>query len=128
MEIFTLAGLPRLVPPPYPPDSNAGDSGLPISIRQEQARIPPVIISPLSNTTYILQDTPHHNQIVLLASADQDNDELFWFANANFLGRAKPNERLLWTPQSGLWNLAVVDSWGISAGISVKVEKIVIPQ
>jgi penicillin-binding protein 1C len=127
MEIFALAGLPRLVPPPYPPDSAAGSS-LPISIRQEQAHVPPVIISPLSNTTYILQDTPHYNQIVLLASADQDSDELFWFANANFLGRAKPNERLLWTPQSGVWNLAVVDSRGISAGISVKVEKIAVPQ
>jgi penicillin-binding protein 1C len=128
METFTLAGLPRLTPPPYPPYSNAVDSNLPASIRQEQAHIPPVIISPLSNTTYILQDTPHYNQIVLLASTDQDSDELFWFANANFLGRAKPNERLLWTPQSGLWNLAVVDSRGMSVGISVKVEKIVVPQ
>jgi penicillin-binding protein 1C len=124
METFAQAGLPRLTPPPYPPQSNAAADSPPL--RQEQA-LPPRIISPLANTAYILQDAPHYNQIVLLASADQDSDELFWFANANFLGRAKPNERLLWTPQSGLWNLAVVDSRGMSAGISVKVEKIAVP-
>ncbi|MDR1902838.1 MAG: penicillin-binding protein 1C [Treponema sp.] len=128
LEIFAQAGLPRVLPPPYPPhiDASAGSqlSALP-SVRQDQSLIvPPVIISPLSNTTYILQDNAsNYNQIVLLASADQDSDELFWFANAIFLGRAKPNERLLWTPQSGRWDLAVVDSRGMSASIRVKVEK-----
>ncbi|GHV11946.1 hypothetical protein FACS189491_04080 [Spirochaetia bacterium] len=84
--------------------------------------IPPSIISPLANTTYILREgESRHNQLVLLASADQDSGELFWFANAQFLGRAKPDERFIWQPVPGLWDLTVADSQGRSAGMQVNV-------
>jgi len=116
LEIFEAAGLPRFSPPPYPPDS-AGSA---------PSGFPPSIISPLSNTTYIvrpeLQADSHYNQMVLLASADQDAGELFWFANAAFLGRAKPRERFVWTPEPGIWNISVVDNLGRSSGIRVRVE------
>jgi len=59
---------------------------------------------------------------VLLAAADQDTTELFWFANTGFLGRSKPGERLLWTPEGGSWDLSVVDNHGRSSGIRVNVE------
>ena len=117
LEIFELAGLPRFSPPPYPPDSGA---------MAYNSGVPPSIISPLSNTAYIirpaLEADSRFNQIVLLAACDQDADEIFWFANAQFLGRAKPSERLVWTPSPGLWDLSAVDSRGRSTGIRVQVE------
>ena len=116
LEIFAQAGLPRLSPPPYPPNSAASSN----------TGFPPSIISPLSNTTYIIRSTlpadSRFNQMVLLASADQDANELFWFANAQFLGRVRPGERFVWTPESGIWNLSVVDSLGRSSGIRVNIE------
>ena len=118
MEIFSLAGLPRLSAPPYPPDTentSAYNSGF-----------PPSIISPLANTTYIvrpaLEADSRFNQMVLLAAADQDAGELFWFANAQFLGKAKLGERFVWSPEAGTWDLSVVDSRGRSSGIRVIVE------
>jgi penicillin-binding protein 1C len=117
LEIFAQAGLPRFSPPPYPPDEGKSAGGI------AAQGFPPSIISPLSNTAYILRNTgSRFNQIVLLAGADQDAGELFWFANAMFLGRAKPNERLTWAPDPGIWDLAVVDSLGRSAGMRVRVE------
>jgi len=116
LEIFTLAGLPRFLPPPYPPDTESpSDRGF-----------PPTIISPLANTAYIIRPglapDSRFNQMVLLASADQDADELFWFANAQFLGRARPGERFVWTPQPGTWDIAVVDKLGRSSGIRITIE------
>jgi penicillin-binding protein 1C len=116
LEIFTLAGLPRFLPPPYPPDTDA----------PSERGFPPSIISPLANTDYIIRPglapDSRFNQMVLLAAADQDADELFWFANAQFLGRARPSERFLWTPEPGIWNLSVVDKLGRSSGIRVNIE------
>jgi len=117
MEIFEVAGLPRFSPPPYPPDSASG---------APSSGFPPSIISPLANTAYIirpgLQADNKFNQMVLLASADQDAGELFWFANASFLGRAKPRERFVWSPEPGIWDISVVDSLGRSSGVRVRVE------
>jgi penicillin-binding protein 1C len=128
LEIFEAAGLPRFSPPPYPPDTTAAGGG----------GFPPSIISPLANTAYIVRpelqadsrrnhrlDSPlpqRKEGLVLLAAADQDAGELFWFANARFLGRAKPRERFVWTPEPGLWDISVVDSLGRSSGIRVRVE------
>jgi penicillin-binding protein 1C len=115
LEIFAQAGLPRFSPPPYPPEEE--------NLNRQTAGFPPFIISPLANTAYVLQDTgSRFNQLVLLAGADQDGGDLFWFANAMFLGRAKPNERFTWSPAPGAWDLSVVDSRGRSAGLSLKVE------
>jgi penicillin-binding protein 1C len=115
LEIFAQAGLPRFSPPPYPPEQE-----------RERPRLegfPPFIISPLANTTYVLQeDSSRFNQLVLLAGADQAGGDLYWFANALFLGRARPNERFTWAPGAGAWDLAVVDSRGRSAGLRLNVE------
>jgi penicillin-binding protein 1C len=116
LEIFAQAGLPRFMPPPYPPKGSA-------SRQAEAPGFPPSIISPLSNTAYILRpQDERRNRIVLLANSDQDGGDLFWFANTLFLGRAKPGERFLWQPEPGRWDLAVVDSQGRSAGLRVNVE------
>ena len=116
LEIFALAGLPRFSPPPYPPNTEAASN----------TGFPPSIISPLSNTDYIIRPglaaDSRFNQLVLLAASDQDADELFWFANAQFLGRARPSERFVWTPEPGMWNISVVDKLGRSSGIQVNIE------
>ena len=118
LEIFELAGLPRFSPPPWPPDT--GDT---LAVN---TGFPPSILSPLSNTVYIvrpgLDAGDRFNQMVLLAASDQDAGELFWFANTRFLGRARPGERFIWSPEPGIWDISVVDSRGRSSGISVQVE------
>jgi penicillin-binding protein 1C len=114
MEIFTLAGLPRFTAPPYAPSRVS--SG-------ETPGFPPSIISPLANTTYVLTGSSRYNQLVLLAAADQDGEELFWFAGAQFIGRSKPNERLVWSPEPGTWNLSVVDKQGRSSGVRITVQR-----
>jgi penicillin-binding protein 1C len=122
-EIFTQAGLPRFAPPPYPPGAGTRrKGGASPGAGRETAGFPPGIISPLSNTTYVLRKGENrYNRMVLMASADQDGGELFWFANTAFLGRAKPNERFLWNPEPGQWDISAVDSRGRSAGIRVQV-------
>jgi len=101
---------------PYPPNTEAVSN----------TGFPPSIISPLANTDYIIRpglaDDSRFNQLVLLASSDQDADELFWFANAQILGRARPSERFVWTPEPGTWNISVVDKLRRSSGIQVNVE------
>jgi len=118
LEIFESAGLPRFSPPPFPPDSAEGGVAA--------SGFPPSIISPLANTAYIvrpeLKADSHNNQMVLLAASDQDSGELFWFANARFLGRTKPRERFVWSPEPGLWDISVVDNLGRSSGIRIRVE------
>jgi penicillin-binding protein 1C len=115
LEIFAQAGLPRFMPPPYAPEKGKTPTA--------QAGFPPSIISPLSNTTYVLRpQDERRNRIVLLAGSDQDGGDLFWFANTLFLGRAKPYERFVWQAEAGLWDIAVVDSQGRSAGLRVNVE------
>jgi penicillin-binding protein 1C len=118
MEIFETAGLPRFSPPPYPPDTSANGGIF--------SGFPPSIISPLANTAYIIRPglpaDSNYNKMVLLAAADQDAGELFWFANAGFLGRTKPRERFVWSPEAGLWDISVVDNLGRSSGIRVQVE------
>jgi len=118
LEIFEAAGLPRFSPPPYPPETSANGGVL--------SGFPPSIISPLSNTAYIIRPEiradSNYNKMVLLAAADQDAGELFWFANASFLGRVKPRERFVWSPEPGLWDISVVDNIGRSSGVRVRVE------
>ena len=124
LEIFAQAGLPRFLPPPYPPKSTPGSSPAGIAPSSSAtAGFTPSIISPLSNTTYILR--PHderRNRIVLLAGADQDSGDIFWFANTLFLGRAKPYERFLWQAEPGLWDITAVDSQGRSSGLRLAIE------
>jgi penicillin-binding protein 1C len=114
MEIFDLAGLPRFTAPPYPPGR--------LSAR-ETPGFPPSIISPLANSTYVLTGGSRYNQLVLLAAADQDAGELFWFAGARFIGRTKPNERFVWSPQPGIWDISAVDKQGRSSGIRITVQR-----
>ena len=104
MELFEKAGLPRLAPPPYPPESENASS---------EKGFPPQILSPLSYTEYVFRSqTPERNVIVLSASADGDSKELFWFANSAFILRNAPGEKSVWQPEPGEYDLTVSDQKG----------------
>ncbi len=106
MELYKQAGLPRLVPPDYPPEKEN------IS---RQSGFPPEITSPLNDTEYVFNpEKPSRNVIVLSANADASTKELFWFHDASFIARTKPGEKFEWRPQSGTYDLTVIDDKGRS--------------
>lgn len=115
LELFKNAGLPRIVPPQYAPDDTGG-----IAFYQGVA---PDIISPLENTSYFLRkDDEKRNKINLAAASDADSGELFWFANQLFIGKCDRGQELLWSPEPGDYTLSVLDNYGRSDSISLKVQ------
>ena len=114
LELFEQAGLPRLVPPPYPPNENRLDTA--------ERGFPPTILSPLSNTTYVIRSVDDKRKsLVLVASADAEARELFWFADSLFIGRSTPGGKLLWEPGTGSHVLTVTDQNGRTGSISFTV-------
>jgi penicillin-binding protein 1C len=115
LELFNKAGLPRLKPPPYPPEnsSNFKNSGYPPRIR-----------SPLDGGIYIIRkETTKHNSIILEASSDGDSEKLFWFANDTFLGSGTPTSQIVWSPQPGEFQITTVDDKGRSSSIHITVNR-----
>ncbi len=144
MALFEAAGLPRLVPPQWPPDEPSLAGG--------RTGFPPRIVSPLNGMAYVLSpeadrsasarpqegslaavpgavrlseggaDPVAGSEIALRAYADADVKELYWFANERFLGRTGANEVLLWRPVPGAWAITVVDGRGRSDARDIVVE------
>src|SRR5574344_495163 len=112
--LFAEAGLPRLIPPDYPPKDRKLDVN--------ESGYPPEIISPMGDTQYVFRahDTSK-NKIILSASADADTDELFWFDGSSFIARTKPGEKYEWTPQPGLYEVTVTDVKGRSSSRSISI-------
>ena len=116
MELFKQAGLPRLVPPDYPPENTN---------RTLQQGFAPEIISPLSSTEYVFDlQKPSRNVIILNANADAGTKELFWFSGASFIARTKPGEKFEWRPEPGEYELTVLDDKGRSASRSLSISTI----
>jgi len=114
LALFEEAGLPRLTPPPYPPDSFR------YGIRGGS---PPQIIYPLQGLSHIPDpEHPRYSVLVLTASADADVSELLWFFDSSFIGRSTPNEVLEWTAPPGRYELTVVDDSGRSSTILLDIE------
>ncbi|MBN1649119.1 MAG: penicillin-binding protein 1C [Spirochaetales bacterium] len=115
LELFREAGLPRIIPPPYPPADylpSAPDRGF-----------PPEIISPFDNTVYYLRKgRPEKNRIPLQASVDADTTELFWFADSRFIGKTVPSRTITWSPEPGKYSVTVLDSVGRSDSVEIKVD------
>lgn len=114
LELFDQAGLPRLIPPPYPPKETRYDN------RREG--FPPVITSPLSNTNYVIRaGDDRRKTLVLIAAADADARELFWFSDSEFIGRSRPGDKLPWMPKTGAHTITAVDQNGRSGSIKITV-------
>lgn len=114
LELFEEAGLPRLIPPPYPPNENRLDAA--------DRSFPPTILSPMANTNYVIRSVDDKRKsLVLVASADAEARELFWFADSLFIGRSAPGGKLLWEPKTGSHILTVTDQNGRTGSISFTV-------
>ena len=110
LALFKEAGFPRLTPPPYAPGGRRAHA---VSGR------PPEILYPLARSTYLPRiGGERYSEMPLTASADADAQELFWFADAVFIGRTDPGGILTWQPKPGSHTLTVVDDRGRSASVS----------
>lgn len=116
LEQFRLAGLPRLQPPPMEPENESPGMGA-------QGR-PPSIMNPLSGGTYIIRRSDSRNNVIpLTAVSDSDSSELFWFADNIFIGKTPSGGRLEWRPESGSYDITVLDDIYRSATVSILVEE-----
>jgi penicillin-binding protein 1C len=107
LQLFQQAGLPRRIPPPFPPHTDRGQTPI--------EGFAPKIVSPLTNTEYVIRfDVPEYRDIPLQAIADADIDSLYWFVNKRFIGVCSPDETLAWEPDPGTCAITVVDSRGRS--------------
>lgn len=117
-NLFEQAGLPRLVPPDYPPEEYRFDSA--------NRGYPPEIISPSSGVDYVFRYTETSKNVILLcAVGDADTKEILWFADSEFLGRTKPGESLEWKPDPGQYLVTASDSKGRSDWVEVSVQNTV---
>ena len=113
-SLFEQAGLPRILPPEYPPEQ--------VKLDYSNKGYPPEIVSPLAHTKYVFRgNDTSRNKIILSATADADTTELMWFYDSKFIGRSKPNEIIEWTVSTGEYELMVTDQKGRADSIHVSV-------
>jgi penicillin-binding protein 1C len=103
-KLFRDAGLPRRTPPAFMPQCH----------ETESVGSPPKITSPLRGVTYALRENQHAGDSVnLRATTDADTNEVFWFADQTFIGRAKAGAGFAWRPNAaGNYLLRAVDDHG----------------
>ncbi len=113
-SLFEQAGLPRILPPEYPPEQ--------VKLDYSNKGYPPEIVSPLAHTKYVFRgNDTSRNKIILSATADADTTELMWFYDSKFIGRSKPNEIIEWAVSTGEYELMVTDQKGRADSIHVSV-------
>lgn len=81
---------------------------------QHVAEKPPRILSPPHDQTIVLLDGVEatDQEIPLEAESSFASAELSWFINGEFVGTAKADGRVWWTPQRGQHELVVMDAAG----------------
>ena len=109
LTLFEQAGVPRRVAPPF-----GSDIG---SDQVSRAGQNPIIVSP--NTTEIFLASK--KTIPLLAKADGDVREIFWFAGKQFVGKGAPNQVFEWTAAAGDYELTALDDHGRAGSHSISV-------
>jgi penicillin-binding protein 1C len=116
MQLFREGGLPRRRPPPYLPES------LPDGATYEAGN-PPRIVSPRPGVVVELQaGSALHLELTLQAQTEVDVEQVYWFADKQFIGRAAPRDPIAWTPGPGSYWLTVVDDAGRADSEKVEVE------
>jgi len=115
LRLFAAAGLPRRSPPPWQEGCRLDDHG------HEGA--PPRITSPQEGMVYSLRAARvGQDPVPLLAVTDADAHELFWFVDAELVGRTRPGEPLLWSPRPGSFVIRAVDDQGRAGAARVRLE------
>lgn len=111
---FEQAGLPRLIPPTYPPEN--------FITLNTYAGFPPQILSPMTGTDYVYRTKDEsRNKLILQASSDADSTELIWFCDSEFIARTSPKEIYEWNCPLGNHEITVIDSKGRSCSVYVNV-------
>ncbi|MEN8136758.1 MAG: penicillin-binding protein 1C [Thermodesulfobacteriota bacterium] len=114
-HIFNMAGISIKVPPPYEEDCSLNDKS--VSGRT------PVIRSPQSNISYALQsDRMAGETIPFSAVVDADVNDMYWFVDDSFAGKAGKGEALMWKGGNGTFDVRVVDDHGRVAETKMRVE------
>lgn len=75
----------------------------------------PVIVTP-SNKEIFLASV---KTIPLRAKVDGDVREFFWFAGKQFVGKATPNDMLVWKAAAGDYEITALDDHGRAASCTV---------
>lgn len=113
LQLFAQAGMPRRVPPA---PARCGMAAM-----AEAQGDGPRIVSPLQGASYVLrvkQATP----LTLRANAARQG-QVFWFADAAYLGQAAAGKDLSWQPAAaGRYLLSAVDAQGAADTREVAVE------
>ncbi|HZN95214.1 MAG TPA: penicillin-binding protein 1C [Myxococcales bacterium] len=107
LRLFQKAGVPRRVPPP-----ESAECGLEAMAR---SGLPPTITSPVVGVDYAVRassSAPEHQTIPLLATADADAREMFWFVDERLVGKSRPGEALPWAARPGRYLVRAVDDHG----------------
>jgi penicillin-binding protein 1C len=115
LRLFAIAGLPRRTPPPYQEGCRLDDQAL--------QGAPPRITSPQEGLVYSLRAARvGQDPMPLIAVTDADVRELFWFVDAELVGRTRPGVPLLWSPRPGAFVIRVVDDEGRAGAARVRLE------
>lgn len=113
LRLFAEAGIPRRVPPSEAPGCR---------LESLAAGAPPRITSPQQGLTYALR-VAHvgEDTIPLTAVTDSDAHELYWFVDAELVGRARAGQPLLWRARPGRFAIRAVDDRGRAGAARVEV-------
>jgi penicillin-binding protein 1C len=116
MRLFREAGLPRRRPPPYLPGSRTDG----MTYQEGNA---PHIVSPRPGAVYELQTgMTAREELTLEARTEADVEQVYWFADKQFIGHAGPREPIAWRPGPGTYCLTAVDDAGRADSENVEVE------
>jgi penicillin-binding protein 1C len=116
MQLFREAGLPRRRPPPFLPGS------LPEGAAYAEGKAPR-IVSPQPGAVIELQaGNPLHQELTLQAQTEADVEQVYWFADRQFIGRGARRDPIEWTPGPGSYWLTAVDDAGRADSEKVDVE------
>jgi penicillin-binding protein 1C len=104
LKLFREAGLARRTPPPYLPGTQ------PDAATWQQGQ-PPRILSPRPGAVYALNPATA-DQVPLQARTETGVEQIYWFADKQFIGKSTPRDPLPWAPAPGTHSLTAVDDAG----------------
>jgi penicillin-binding protein 1C len=117
MAIFHRAGISLKGPPPYITDCSLD--------QRAAAGQEPAITSPQAELVYVMTGAHSQTQAIpFTAVADGDVRQLYWFVDNRYAGVSEPSRPLMWVPQSGTFDVRVVDDHGRAAHASLRVASV----